>query len=292
MAGVFGYQAKFGVGSANPVTVAMDIQSEGLVLVEEFADLNGLRGTRSRHKNRRRVARQHVGGPVVIYPTPVELVFWLQYIMGGTPSAGVYGLAEALPTFYATSDRIQKVFTYAGCAVDRATLSARSGEALMLTLDVVGQTEAVGNAGTFPALTIDETTQPFIFSDLALVINGQTYLCRELSLTVDNAIDKDRFLNSLTLSSVQATDRHITLATNLPYGDASAAYGAGAAGVAATATFTNGGTSLLLSMPALQWGKASPVAGGRQEIFLPINAQAMESAAALDELVATLDSTP
>jgi hypothetical protein len=294
MAGVFGYQAKFGVGAASPVDKPLDIQNEGLVLVEEFADLNGMRGTRSRHKNRRRVVRQRVGGPVTIYPTSVELVFLLQQILGGAPSGTpqVFPLADALPTFYATADRVTKVFTYAGCAVDKAVFSARSGEPVSLTMDIVAQTETVAAAGSFPALTIDETTQPFIFSDLALVINAVTYLCKEFTLTLDNVIDKERFLNSLTLSSVQAQDRTIGLTTSLPYGDASAAYGAGASGVAATATFTDGGTSLAFAMPALQWGKTAPAAGGRGEIFLPINAMAMESAAAGDELTATLDSTP
>lgn len=294
MAGAYGVQSQFGVGTAGAgsATLLLEILGENIAQRTERIDTNGLKGTRSRYINRVREGRRRVGGTVTLNPSPTELVFLLQRILGGTPSGTNYPLAEVLPTFMAQSDRVLKVFTYPVLAATRANFRAASGGALELGLDVVGTTESVGNAGTFPALSLGSTLadQPFVYTDSAIVINSTSYQSVSFDLTIDNAIDAERFLNSQTLVTVQATDRVVTVNFGIPYGDGSALYTPGTATISASITFTNGTVSLSFSMSNIHAAWESPVANGRGEMILPINGVAYRSSSTA-EIVTTLDST-
>jgi hypothetical protein len=299
MAGVFGYVTKVAHGKIATPTVldaALDPLSESLRLTEDIADMTGLRGTRSRFATRSRVVRERVGGSIVLNPNSVELANLLPLILGTAVSTITYALAEALTAFSIQVDRSTKVFTYAGCAVNSATFRVASGQPLELTLDLVGRTETVGNSGSGAGLTPTETTHPYIASDLVLTINSVAHQCSEMTITISNFIDTERYFNTLNLVTAQATDRLITLSAMLPYGDSSVLYDAGSAGYATTAVLTNTAEACALSfsMPALEIPAESPTANGRGEIMLPINgvARVASGGAALSELVTTLDSTP
>lgn len=264
------------------------------MLDENFIDTDGLRGTRSRYITSLRQGNRHVHGQIKMQPTALELSTLLPLILCGIPSGSgtiTYPLSDALTAggFWVTVDRILKVPTYNGCQCDKITVSGRSGEPLDLTLDIVGIDETLGNAASFPSLSIDVTTVPFIFTDLVMVVNGVTALCKDFELVIDNAIDKERFLNSQTLTAANAMDRHVTMHTNVPYGQFSALYGTGVAGVAATATFTGPGTQVLtFSMANIAFPRKSPSwTAGRQEEFLPLQGTALRSGATL-EVVVTL----
>ena len=75
------------------------------------------------------------------------------------------------------------------------------------------------NSGTFPALTLDTTTQIFMYYDAVMVINSVTTTMKDWKLTIDNKIDKERFLNSQTLTAVNSQDRKVLFETNVPWGD-------------------------------------------------------------------------
>jgi hypothetical protein len=292
MSGVFGKSVRVGVGDADPVTILLPFKSDGMAADEELLNLNGSAGTRSQFLARFRMSRLRVGGPLTCEPTPVEMAYLLPKILGGAPSGTNYPLAETLPTFFLTSDRVAKVFKYAGCGVGRATLRASVGSALETALDLIGQTETIANAGTFPGgLTPDATASPFVMTDLAVSIGGTPYQCSAFELVIDNAVDAERFLNSATLVSVQPTNRLITCNLTLPYGDAAAVYGTGAAGVAVVATFTNGTVSVAFSMPKLVFPRKSPTAPDTSEVMLPVQGIAAATAVG-NELTTTLDSTP
>lgn len=287
-----GFQGQFGISTSNPVDARFDLQRESLVNNEQFIDTNGLRGTRSRDISRVRAGLQRIGGQLVFQPSAVELAALLAWIMGGTPSGSgtvTYPLADTPATRYVTIDRIEKVFTYAGVAVDRARFHSRQGQPLEVTLDCIGQTETVANAGTFPVLSIDTTTQPFVHTDLAVTIAGTSYSIRDFDLTIDNAIDKERFYNSVTLSAVLMQDRHVTFNCAIPYGDAAAAYNTGSGGVAVVATFTGPGTEVLVfSLVKVAFPRRSPsFVDGRGEEMLPLQGISYKSSSTL-ELVTTL----
>lgn len=76
----------------------------------------------------------------------------------------------------------------------------------------------------------------------------------------------------------------------LPAGDAWAAYGAGAAGLAATATFTNGGAIFTLTFAKVAFPR-KPISVDRPEIMIPFEGQAYK-AAGVEPIVCTLNVGP
>jgi hypothetical protein len=258
---------------------------------EEILDANGLRGTRSRFIERTRGGRVRVAGDLVFNPTPVELTTILPWALGAAAAGNVYALADALPARYVVLDKVMSVFTYDGCKVDTLRIRGTEGGFLEVTLGVVAKAETPGAAGTFPALTLDSSAAPFVFTDLVLDVGGTTTQSRSFELTVENRINRDRFLNSRYLTEATAMDRQIRLSLEVPYGDAPSLYFPGAAGVAATATFTNGPTSLVLTMPRVVFPARQINIPGREELFLRLEGQCYREGATM-ELQATLDSAP
>jgi|SRR5579859_3447739 len=277
MSGAIGVQAKCGLGSASPVTEAYEFLRDGVMLEEVLADTSGIRGTRSRPKERERIASRMVKGPLVINPTPLDLTNLLPRILGAAGVANVYNLAETLPSFFMTSDRVTKVHTFNGMVASKATFKATVGAPLELTLDLVGIDESIGAAGTFPAISPDLTNPPYILADLAFNLGGNAYTVEQIEIAIDNVLEI-RFGNSITPTAINPTDRHITLSTRVPWSDSFALYGAGdPAGLSATATFTNGAKNLIFTMPALVYPKKSPIVDARGEIWQSVDGVAMKS---------------
>ena len=146
-----------------PLDGAFDASSEPYEFVSEtirkratIVDTGGIRGTRSHHAARTRAGAYEVGGTIVLHPSPADLDLLLPRILGTAESSDSFALADSLENFYfgVMVDRVAKVFTYGGCYVDRATFRSSAGGLLELSLEIVGKTESVGNAGTFPALTL------------------------------------------------------------------------------------------------------------------------------------------
>lgn len=297
MGASMGVQAKLGMGANNPVTEAYEFVRDDVMLEEILADGSAIRGTRSRPTERYRVVQRSVRGSVVMNPNPVELSNLLPRMLGAAASGITFNLAETLPSFYYTSDRVTKVPTFNGCVVGKWTFRATVGQPLELTLEIVGVDETIGAAGEFPALTIDETSPPFILPDLALTIGGTTYTCDQFEISGDNVLEV-RFGNSLTPTAINPTDRIITVSTRVPYGDAGTLYGTGSAGLAMVANFTNGGAgggaagvNLKFDMPIVRFPKKTPVVDGRGEEWLLIDGRACKSGSTA-ELTVTCDSTP
>jgi len=294
--GTFG---ALGIGTADPVTQRLNYESEDFTRKDEVIDGNGIRGTRSSDIELQRDSLQRIDGPVSLIPTALEFTYLLDWILGGTGAAGVYPLGDVLSTRYVTIDRKTKVYTYTGVGVNKATFKASRGTALKVDLDLVGQTSAVANSGTFPAIDLDITTKPFIFSDLTITVNGTTVSTNEFEVTVDNKIDKDRYFNSLNLTAINALDREVMFKSSLPYGDHEAiraAMNAGSNGLAVVATFTNGNTSIVFTLPAVAVPMHEPGTPGRVEIMLPVEGRAFRKGRGTGgdarELVINLDATP
>jgi hypothetical protein len=296
MAGVYGMQTKLGIDTVNPVTARFDFVSESLVKDEGIINANGLRGTLSHHVNRVRKGIQPITGTIGMNPTAAEWALLMPWVTDGTPTGSpvvTYPLGDTATTRFVTIDRLSKVFTYASVGVDVLRVQGRRNEPITAELDLVATTETVANAGTFPAINIIEGTHPFVFHDLVLSVNAVTVRPSEMTFTLNKMIDKDRFLNSQTLVTVQSQDREVMLNTKLPYGDYFALYDAGApdGGVAAVATFTYAGTVMTFTFPAIVFPAKSPQIPGREEIFFDVDARAYRTDASA-EVVITIDSTP
>jgi hypothetical protein len=285
-----GYAAKLGIGTASTVDQPLDFLSESLAVDEQFVDRAGIRGTRSHPIEVMRAGNRSVGGALMLQPNAQEWAYLLPWMLGTAASGTTYALAETVPERYVTADRVSKVHTYDGCKVNVGRVRGTQGAPLDLTLDLLGIDETQANSGTFPALTLDSATGPFMFSDGAVVIGGVTYQIKECEIVIDNKLDGDRFLNSRTRTAIVAQDREVMVNFSLPWGDAVAAYNSGVGGVAVTVTFTNGTVSLAFSFVKVVFPRKSPTVPGKQEIMLPLQGVA-KSSGATKELVVTLDHT-
>jgi len=284
-----GFAAKFAIGTADPVDQPLEFLSESLRKTGTVLDTGGIRGTRSHDAARTRNGTYTVAGTVTLNPSPLELDDLLPWILGTNEAADVFALADLLQSRFIQFDRVTKVFKYAGVYVNRATFRASEGGFVELSLDLIGQTETVAAAGSFPSLTLN-TDPPYVFHDLAFTIGGTTYQSKEIEIVVDNRV-VSRFLNSQTATGVFAIDREVSVRFTLPYStDEVALYDTGATGAIVNATFTNGGVSCLFSMVNVQFPAEAPIVESKDEIVLALNGIARKSGATL-ELVVTSDST-
>ena len=290
-----GALGQFGIGSTSPVTQRLEFAEESLVMTEAIIDGNGVKGTRERSIDRVRGGLQRITGNVRFQPNAVEWAALLPWFTGGTPTGSptvTYPLADSLTGKYVTVDRVAKVYTYNGVVPDTATIRGRENMPIELDLGLVGLTETQGNSGTFPALSLDTTNGPFVFSDAVIVVGGTTITCKEFELQMDNRIDKERFFNGLTLSAAVAHDRHTMFRSNLPFGDWNALYGsAGAAGATITVTCTNANAVLTISLVKVAFPRTGARVAGRTEVMLPIAGEAFKSGATAS-VVITLNPGP
>lgn len=284
--GVFG---KAGFGSSSTVDKFLEILSENVRLVRPILYNGGIVGSRSQPGERTREGQRSISGSVTCTPSPVELDALLPYIVGGSESTDVFPLAETLPAAYWAFDRHTKVYVYSGVKVSRATFSASRGGFLSLSLDLIGIDETEGNAGTFPAITVDLASQPYVMTDGALTVNSVVTQFDDWSLTIDNQLEVQHF-NSLAATRINETGREVSCGITVPHGDAAAAYGLAVGGVAISTVFTNGGRSITFSTSKVQVQKESPVISGRGEIFLAVNGIARKNGST-NELVVTSDSS-
>lgn len=292
MAAALGTSSKLGIGTSSTVDKFIEILSESVRLTRPILYNGGLVGSRSAPSERTREGPRSVQGGFSCTPSPVELDALLPYITGGTDSTDVFALEETLPAAYITVDRHAKVFTYDGCKVNTATFSAsRGGGFLQLDTDWLGIDESVGNSGTFPAITVDLTTQPYVFTDSsgAITVGGSAYSVDQFSLSINNMLEA-QFFNRLTASRINETGREVTWTLTVPYGDTTAIYGPSVAGVACVATFTNGTKSIIFSSSKVQFYKESPVVNGRGEIMMQLQGVARKDGST-KELVITSDPT-
>lgn len=284
---------KLGIDTVNPVTKRFNYGVENLAVKQRIIDGNGTRGTLSSDTGRVRGGPKPTDGNITFEPNAYEMAEILHWAFGGTPTGTgtvTYPLSDTAQTRYVTADRVQKVFTYDGVAIDQITFRGGQGATLMVDAMCVAKTETVANAGTFPSININDTTTPWIFEDLTLSVNSVTVLTKSFELQVQNFVDRQRFFNSLTLTDTLKHDRMVNFSCLLPFGDYSALYGAsGGVGVGVTATFTNGSNILTFTMGKVHFPMLSPTTPERQEIMLPIRGQAFGNGST-KELVTTIAS--
>lgn len=283
--------AKLGISESNPVDAAFDFISESVGKRGSIVEHDGIRGTRSRQGERTRAGTYSVGGTISMQPSPEELAALLPWILGAAASGTTYALAETLSSRYVTIDKVAKVCTYAGCYVNRATFSSGENSPLSLELEIVGQTETVGNAGTFPSL-LNGNTGPFVHHDATGTFVSGSRSFKRASLTIDNRLIVAHN-NSQSASFIVPGDRMISVSLETPWSSAEVdLHDQAAAGYAATLSYAYNNYSLSFALANLQVPSNTPEVGGRgQEITLKIEGMA-RMASTTKELVVTLDSTP
>jgi len=259
----------------------------------ELKDCNSTRGKLDRDDARVRQSRTVVAPRIRCQPTAVELAAILAWATGGTPSGSgtvTYPLANtaaARSLWYLPSNGTG--WQLQNCAVDSMTIRGSSGEPLDVELALIAQTFA-RTSSSYPATSLDISSQPFIFSDLALTFGGTATQVREFSMSLRNGIDRSRFLNSLTLTALNKLHRTITWSLDMPAGDYDANWNdALSAGVTSVATFTGPGTQVLsITSNAVRYVPRNPNVPFHAESFLRLEGEAYSADGTSDPLSITL----
>lgn len=235
----------------------------GLGKREVLISRPGLRGTRAHFDTDVRKASQYVAGSITLNPSHSELVALAALAIGSGGAA-----AEALNTFSVVVDRFTQVDTYAGCKINRFTLAGSQGQPLILTLDIIGTTEAA-NSGSVSA---PNSGIPYIMSDLTLTLQSSARAAFSFSLVIDNMIDAERFLNSVTLSDLVEQDRSVTLQTVHPFSTANLdLYDQAVGGAAGSLALNNGTSGGAFSFGRLQCPAERPEIPGKTEVNMTLN---------------------
>jgi hypothetical protein len=288
-----GFAAKVGMGTALPVTEAYEFQDCDVGLRVEVQELGGVRGSRARKDDRVREVRKTVTGSLHLNPSVVDLRKLLPRILGAAETGGnpyTYVPAETLPGFYLVIDRVQRVDTYDGVKVDKATFKGQEGGILDLTLALEGLSESVGAAGSFPAISPDCTNGPFTFKEGVLTLAGTPHYMKSLEVTVDNVLNKNRFFNSDTRLSLDPMDRLITVNVVLPWNTASTPIvNTADAAMTMSAVFTHGTQVFTISLAKLRCpAQPIPVRGKNEELLLSLQGQAREDCLGTPDIQCTL----
>jgi hypothetical protein len=301
-----GYAVQLGMNNnatstAVAATEKYELISESLASQRNILNTAGMRGSRSQVLERIRQGTIAPGGTLTLEPTPNELRNLMPRILGGTEGGNstlyTYAVAATVPYFQTIIDRGAKVYTYVGCKVDRAVFRAGQGGMLQLELSIEALNEALGNSGTFASLSIDSNA-PFTLFDGTLTLNGTAVQMMDVELTIDNALKKDRFVNSQTRTDLPEEDRVVTIKCTVPYtSDTVGLYDVGASGITCDLKFAVGGagegasgTSLrfVLQKVVFPANKSPTVASKREEIPLVLTGQVYMTAGT-DEIAAHVD---
>jgi hypothetical protein len=164
-----------------------------------------------------------------------------------------------------------------------------------LRLDIEGETEVISATawpGTIPAI---DSGSPYIFSDttFALAADASAAEVRSFEISIDNGLITDRFMNSVTRSTIPAADRVVSVSLTVPYTpDEVDLHKQALAGGSGSITLTNGNTSTLFTFGNLKADPAvSPVIGSRgSEILLGLQMKAYKTGST-NEIAVTHDSS-
>ena len=212
--------------------------------------------------------------------------------MGSAPTGAVYSLAEQLPWFGCLLDRVQRRFVYTNCVVGRMTISSQEGQPIQVTLEIEASTETEEPA-VWPA-AIEPVTlgQPYIHADttFSLAADNSASQVRAWTLVIDNVLDADRFMNSITRECIPTNDRNVTLSMQIPYtADSVDLHDQSIAGAAGQLVLTNGVSNTTFDFVNLKSPASTPVTSRRgDEVFLDLNMKAYETVTpAVKELIVT-----
>jgi hypothetical protein len=232
-----------------------------------------------------------VSGGYSMNPSPEELALILPWCNGAVASGTSYPLGETFTSRYVNEYRNPDIFEYSGVYVNSYTISGSEGNPLSLALDLIGTDVTYTAGGSFPSLTIGETT-PFMFMDSsgATTLGGNAIKPKSFSLTVSNGMVAE-YNNSYTPTSIFATDRTVAWQFVFPW-DATHKFVVGDNGaLAISMVFTVGNYSLTLASTYMRPDRPEPTITGRGDSAITVQGLARASGATA-ELATTLDSTP
>ncbi len=277
-----GTYGAFAIQDANTTFGATSKQfeylEESMRAAEEIANTPGIRGTRSRFGARNRVVAKRAHGSITMEPNPAELEVLWKYILGAPTKSGSYwDVAEVLPKFGILVDKVARRAIYAGGIVSKATFSGQKKQPIKLTLDIEATSEAI-TANAFASYSIPAVPGgvPYIMADGTLTLWTNTFEFDSFTLTIDNVLDADRFMNSITRDCIPSTDRIVTLDVSVPYnsGNILDAYSQSVTGAAGSLAFAFGGNSCEFEFVSLYSPAETPGTKRGEEMLIPLKFEA------------------
>lgn len=267
-----------------------EFKGENIRMIQEHAGGGGNRGTRSQHGGRNRVVSERVTGGWTMEPTPTELQSILEIALGLAPVGNVYGLDELVPKFGLLVDKVASRYFYNGCLVNKITFSGQQKSNVTCAIEIEGDTELAEPAAftTFNVPPIVEE-QPYILADSTLVLDGREVKFKSFTITVDNVLEVDRFLNCLGRECIPATDRVVTASFEVPFTEANTVlHDLPAIGIPGTLSFASGTASTVFDFPRLQVPAETPSGSNRgDELMLDLEFQARYADEPNDEMTIT-----
>jgi hypothetical protein len=253
-AAIMGWARAVGIGTVDPVTKQLEVESCGIGKQGVHVESNGIRGSRSHIAESVNDGPYTVGGPMVLQPRPDDLDDLLPWIMGSTFSGAVISIGDTLTDRYVTVDKGAKVYTYDGCRVNTAMFRSSAGQNLSLEMDIQGKDEAVGDAGSFPAISGTlSNLQPYIHHQAVITLDGTARQVSSVEISINNNLILDRFLNSQTRTELPSGDLNVSLTVDNPFTIADLdLYDLAVAGIAGTVVYTNGLRSITFSFANLK----------------------------------------
>jgi len=284
--------ADFGTGTP----VAMKYRSNTLQETVNVVQNDGIRCERSRNVADIALGNVEVAGAIVCDPTPIEWGRWLPY-MGFSVSTNTWTLTDALADLYirtymgATN---AELFTFL-TRVNSSVLTAEAGGRVQLTQNLVGKSLTVSSSYTFP--TIDDLSRPFMMYDAGastgITIASVAQPVSRIELEINNAIEPT-YMSGREATDLEPGDRTVMLRATYKFNSAAEAtmFAANRAGTAQTGsfTFTNGGTSMAVSLGAMVANSVSPPINDRGKIRMEVEYNCYKTGST-GEVVIVLDQS-
>lgn len=267
---------------------------------------NGIRGTRSRFKNRMREGGHFIYGDITMYVSPGDMVTLLPKMIGDNESSGTFSVAECLPYFGILADLDYDTEEFKDCMVDKWVIRSRApqfqeeGEPdmLYLTLSIIGSTVTHGTSWPSPEPTFGTTLayDPLVFQDCYanVTIEGATREIEEFVIAGNNFL-YPKYVNSLTVQSIVPRDRQIAFICRVPWNSTNDdLYDASYDGAAANIKFVNSTVSTWFKFANLHVPAHGPAPErGKQQVDLLLEgiATATGTTDAAREIQVVNDST-
>lgn len=209
----FGWAQESTFGTAVAAAKWLEIESESIKNGRKFEPVSSLR---FRGQSRKIAGPKKVGGPVMF---PALWTGWeqiLKHAMGSVNTTGAgpfthtFSLAAALPTgltAYVNRDAAglggSSEFRYAGCKVNKLTLSQKYGEVMKVAADLVGAGDVSPVAASTPTYP---TFAPIDYSMMTEALlnpstDNITIKIREIEISIDNGLVDMRRLGNVAAAA-------------------------------------------------------------------------------------------
>lgn len=273
----------------------VDINAEDVHCQEFVAGGTGLRGTRSRNAERRRLIKRKVGGPIELNPAPVDFTTFLAFA-GFSNSSGTWSLTETVSPFGLLMNRDKGVFEYTNCKLNSWSISGRAPQMgsddepslVDMRLEVIGTSESVVEdadvaalKASLPAFSTNANTAPYVASDASVTIDSTDYSgdIEQFAIMGSNFLRARYGIGNLDPASICATDRSIMVQAVAAFtADTLALYRAvfGANTLDAEIALTNGNMSTTFTFPAIDIIRRTPTTrNGRRMILCELRGEAL-----------------